>query len=158
MSTGPFYGKSASLERPSIGLVSILHIDIQKGFPCFACRAAIADQDQRVANPHLSWGANSHFAWAPKTSLRKPTTPRTSSVNTLGIMVGQPSGWKLVISQVSPPRVKLSWCVEPGNYPTTCRTLHFHFPPHPAGLGTCRDGLLWGMSTHRLGCCRGLGQ
>jgi hypothetical protein len=33
------YGKSACLERPSIGLVSILHIDIQEGFPCFACTA-----------------------------------------------------------------------------------------------------------------------
>ena len=59
---GSFYGKSASLERPSIGLVSILHIDIQEGFPWFAYTAAITDQDQRVANPHFSWGANSHFA------------------------------------------------------------------------------------------------
>ena len=59
---GSFYGKSASLERSSIGLVSILHIDIKEGFPCFARRAAIADQDQRVANAHFSWGANSHFA------------------------------------------------------------------------------------------------
>ena len=60
---GSFYGKSASLERPSIGLVSILHIDIKEGFPCFACSAAIADQDQRIANPHFSWGANPHFSW-----------------------------------------------------------------------------------------------
>ena len=59
---GFVYGKSACLERPSIGLVSILHIDIQEGFPWFAYTAAITDQDQRVANPHFSWSANSHFA------------------------------------------------------------------------------------------------
>src|SRR6516225_10539209 len=59
---GFLYGESACLERPFIGLVNILHIDIQEGFPCFACSAAIADQDQRVANAHFSWGANSHFA------------------------------------------------------------------------------------------------
>jgi len=59
---GFVYGKSACLERPSIGLVSILHIDIQEGFPWFAYTAAITDQDQRVANPHFSRGASSHFA------------------------------------------------------------------------------------------------
>ena len=150
-------GKSACLERPSIGLVRILHIDIQEGFR--ASRAGPPSLTKIKESPILiSAGAPIRISpWAPKTSLRKPTTPRTSSVNTLGIMVGQPSGWNLVISQVS-PRVKLSWRVEPRNYPVTCRTLHYHFPPHPAGLGTCRDGLLWGMSTHRLGCCRGLGQ
>ena len=154
---GSFYGKSASLERSSIGLVSILHIDIQKVFR--ASRAGPPSLTKIKESPILILaGAPIRISpWAPKTSLRKPTTPRTSSVNTLGIMVGQPSGWKLVISQVS-PRVKLSWRVEPRNYPITCRSLHYHFPLHPAGLGTCRDGLLWGMSTHRLGCCRGLGQ
>ena len=90
---GSFYGKSASLERPSIGLVSILHIDIKEGFPCFARRAAIADQDQRVANAHFSWGANSHFAVGAEDQFEEADDPRTSSVNTLGIMVGQPSGW-----------------------------------------------------------------
>src|SRR6516162_8884625 len=58
---GFLYGKSACLERPSIGLVSILHIDIQEGFPWFAYTAAITDQDQRVANPHFAAGAEDQF-------------------------------------------------------------------------------------------------
>src|SRR6516164_2835371 len=154
---GSFYGKSASLERSSIGLVSSLHIDIQEGFPCFACRAAIADQDQRVANPHFSWGANSHFAVGAEDQFEEADDP-SNVLSEHPRDNGWPAIWlNLVISQVS-PRVKLSWRVEPRNYPVTCRTLYYHFPPHPAGLGTCRDGLLWGMSTHRLGCCRGLGQ
>src|SRR6516225_8843882 len=63
---GLLYGKSTGLERPLIGLVGILHIDIEEGFSRPARTAAIADQDQRIANPHFSRGARSHFAAGAK--------------------------------------------------------------------------------------------
>jgi len=138
---GLLYGKSTGLERPLIGLVGILLIGIEEGF-C-APRAPPPSLTKIKESPILiSAGAPVRISpRARKTSLRKPTTPPTSSVNTLGITVGQPSGRKLVISQVS-PRVKLSWRLAPRNYPIACRALHYHFPPHPAGP-SC-EGLLWG--------------
>ena len=99
---GLLYGKSTGLERPLIGLVGILLIGIEEGF-C-APRAPPPSLTKIKESPILiSAGAPVRISpRARKTSLRKPTTPPTSSVNTLGIMVGQPSGRKLVISQVSP--------------------------------------------------------
>jgi hypothetical protein len=54
--------KSVCLERALVGLVGVLHIDIEEGRPRFAHTASVADHDQRIPDPHFSGGTSAHFA------------------------------------------------------------------------------------------------
>ena len=102
---GFLYGKSTGLERPLIGLVGILHIDIEEGFSRFARTATIADQDQRIANPHFSRGASPHFAAGAKDQFEE-TDDATNVLREHPRDNGRPAIWSEIGRQPSLAAVK----------------------------------------------------
>lgn len=52
---------SACRDRPPVGLIRVLNVDIEKGRHRLAAASAVADQDDRVSDPNFRWRSGPNF-------------------------------------------------------------------------------------------------